>query len=474
MDVLRMLLMILVLTAVAQTVVGQEAADVRTDDVPAPADPQAAFQQVLTPDEAVRRALDESDVVRAIRADAEAARAVYRRARATRYPSINTLATYTRLSDNIPEIRFDTDFVPGMDTSFTLAPVVLNRYHSEISVEQPLFTGLELHNQIRSARHQARAEALEAAQQEADLAFQVREAYWRLYQSRTALVATEQALEQVNAHLRNVRNRQDAGAALASDVLTVQTRLAEVRLERVEAENAAELARLDLNRLVGLPLDAEVELDVEPDPFEMQGARPPGGGAAGDLEDALQQALEANATLAAQRARVEALEAGVRAAQGSWFPNVALNGRYVYARPNQYFFTEQDEFKPTWEAGVALRWDLWDGGSKRAEVQESQARLESAEARLADARDQVRLDVTRQFLDARRAQQVVAAADQNVESAEETLRMLRRQYARGAALSSDVLDAEQALRTAQARRARATADVAIARAAILRTLGQTR
>lgn len=416
----------------------------------------------LTVDEAVRRGLEQNAVLRATRADASAARARYQQARAARWPSVSSRASYTRLSDNIPDISISTDPLPGLDTTFTFAPVELNRYHAEVAVEQPLFTGFRVRNRMEAARHQADAAAYEVAQEETDVAFQVRQAYWRLYQALAGRDATEEALDQIEAHLRDVQNRREAGAALASDVLAVQTRRSEVRLEQLDAENAVRLARLELNRLIGLPLDAEVQpvADVSVEPLPA------------DVDTLVARALDARPGLDALEAEVEALAAQVDAARGSVWPEVALTGRYVYARPNQYFFTEQDAFRGTWEAGVLFRWSLWEGGAQRAETRLAQARLEGARAHVTAAREASAVEVMQQFLEAQRALEAVAVVEQNVEEAEETLRMVRQQYAEGAALSSQVLDAEQAARTAQARYAQARADYAIARAALLNALGQ--
>lgn len=423
---------------------------------------QAQPLQLLTADEAVQLGLAHNAMLRAAHADAAEAQAAYRQVRAARLPAFNSRASYTRLSDNIPEISFSTDFLPGPDTTFTLAPVELNQYYAEVAVEQPLFTGFRLYNQIQAARYQADAAAYDASQEEADVAFQVRQAYWRLYQALALREAADEALVQVEAHLRDVQNRREAGAALTSDVLAVQTRRSEVRLEQVEAANAVRVAHLDLNRLTGLPLDAAVqpvaEVAVEPLPE--------------DVDVLVARALEGRPALEALGAQVEALDARIDATQGAWWPEVVLTGRYVYARPNQYFFTEQDVFKATWEAGVALRWNIWDGGSKLAATRQAQARLEGTQARLAAAREGVAVEVMRQYLEAQRASEAVAVAEQNVEEAEETLRMMRQQYTEGAALSAQVLDAEQAARFAQARRVQALADYAIARAALLNALGQ--
>ncbi len=417
----------------------------------------------LTPDEAVRLGITNNALLQAARADADAATASYRQTRAARLPSLRSQASYTRLSDNIPEIAFSTDFLPGPDTTFTLAPVELNRYYAEISLEQPLFSGLRLHQQIRASRHQAAAATYQATQEEADVALQIRQSYWLLYQALAVQEATQAALAQVNAHLQDVQNRRAVGAALLSDLLAVQTRRSEVELENLEANNAVRVARLELNRHTGLSLDTVVLPDAEP-------AQEP---LAEELSTLVAHALDAQPTLKALDEQVAALDAQVKATHGAWLPEVALTGRYVYARPNQYFFTEQDAFKGTWEAGAVMRWNLFDGGAKLAETQQARARLASAQARLTAMKENVEVMVTRQYLEVQQAIEAVAVAEQIVVDANETLRMVQQQYAEGASLSALVLDAEQAARTAEARQARALANYAIARAALLHALGQT-
>ncbi len=103
---------------------------------------------------------------------------------------------------------------------------------------------------------------------------------------------------------------------------------------------------------------------------------------------------------------------------------------------------------------------------------EARARLAAAEARLADMREQVAVNVAREQLEVLRAREAVSVAAGNVSSASESFRVARQQYGEGAALTSDVLDAEQAYRQAEANRAGALADYAIARAALLDALGR--
>jgi outer membrane protein len=184
------------------------------------------------------------------------------------------------------------------------------------------------------------------------------------------------------------------------------------------------------------------------------------------------EALAERPRINALREEVRALEAQASAERGGRFPDLTFVGRYVYARPNAYFFAEQDRFRSTWELGFSARWNVWEGGRVAARTSGALARLDAAQARLVEEREQAAVDVARQQLEVERTGDAVGAAAQNVSAAEETFRVARQQFEEGAALSADVLDAEQALWRARSRRAEALAEHAIARAALLHARGR--
>lgn len=422
-------------------------------------DLRAQDPDALTPEEGVQMALEEHGLLRSAEAQAREARAAYQQARSAWWPSISSQASYTRLSDNIPPIGGQ---LPGIDTTFTIAPIELNRFHTEISVEQPLFTGFQRGSRIRAAERRAEAADEDVAQQRADVALEVRQAYWTLAQAQARRNALETSLEQVEVHLQDVRNRLEAGAALESHVLAAETRRSEVRLDQLEAEQAVQAARLELNRLIGASGGISVYPQTEVDMESM----------AESPKELTAEALDEHPELSALREQIGAFEAELRATRWQWLPEAVLTGRYVYARPNQYFFAEQDRFHGSWEAGVVFRWELWDGGRRAAETDQAEARLQGAEARLDYRREQLEVEITRRYLDVESAREAVELARQNVRQAEESFRVARQQFEAGAALSADVLEAEAALRAAQSREAEALATYAIARATLLNALGR--
>lgn len=432
-------------------------------------DVEAGPVRELTPDESVRLGLERSARVRAAEAEAAEARARWREVRAGLLPAVRVQGSYTRLDGDIPDAEFT---LPGLDTTFTLLPIERDRYHTEVSVEQPLFAGGRLRAGVRSAERAAAAAEWAETGARADAALDVRSAYWTLHGALAALEATDAALAQVEEHLREMQRRYEEGAVLRSELLAAQTRRSEVQLERVESDNAVRVARLELNRLLGLPAGTEVvpAVAVGDGPPEPPARLPAGAGSEEDA--AAEEVVAARPELRALTERVAALRAQEAAARGGRLPELAFVGRYIYARPNPYVFTEQGAFRGTLEAGVSVRWSVWEGGARAARVAQAGERVRAAEARLEEARELAAVDVSRQYLEVRRAAEAVAVAVEHVEHATEALRVTRQQFAEGVALSAQVLEAEAAYRQARARHARARAEDAIARATLLRALGE--
>ena len=417
----------------------------------------------LTVEGSVRMGLEHNARLRAAHADAEAARAGERQVGAARLPALRSQTSYGRLSSNIPPVEFT---IPGSDSTFTFQGVQLDRVQTELSLEVPLLAQLRLGHETRAARHDAAAVALTLEQERSDVAFEIRRAYWNLSRALELRATVESALAGVEAHLRIVRDRVEEGAALGRDLLAAQTRRSEVLLEQVEAHNQVRVGQLELNRLIGLPLDEDLRPVSEPgtDLPSVAQRSPPAMASAAVMDD--------RPRIAALNRQVLGLRERLGAAGTARLPELDFYARWLYAKPNAYFFMEPGRFNATWELGLSASWGIWEGGRRSAAQREARARLEAAEARLQATSEQVAVETARLRLEVRRAAEAVGVAEENVREAEESFRVVGRQFEEGVALSADVLDAEEALRRARAHRADAMADRAIADAAVLNALGR--
>lgn len=203
-------------------------------------------------------------------------------------------------------------------------------------------------------------------------------------------------------------------------------------------------------------------------------------GAAPARAETLQQALAAaylhNPQLRAARAGQSAAQSDVRAAQGGWYPKLALTGGI--ARDNTSgtitFFPQPDNFSAGLnQSRIALRLDqpLYEGGSISARISaaENSASAEHASTRAEEAA--VLLDAVRAYLDVITAQRVLSVQQDNVRVIQQQRDAAQTALQHGEGTSTDVAQAESRLQGAIAARIRADSALAQARARFRTVIG---
>jgi outer membrane protein TolC len=117
-----------------------------------------------------------------------------------------------------------------------------------------LFDGQETAARERAARAELRSAELALRQLEAELAFQLARAQLLLAQADQRFTVAHLAVEQAEESARLTRERFQAGRALSAELIGVEARLAEVRLQLATAESAQVSTRIALRRAQGAPL----------------------------------------------------------------------------------------------------------------------------------------------------------------------------------------------------------------------------
>ncbi len=411
----------------------------------------------LTLAEAVRLGLQTHPDIAAAEAAVAAATARLGQARASFQPRLQVSAGYQRLSEITP---FAIP-MPGTEP-IEITPNIPNQYQVQLSLEQPLFLGGRLKAQLEAqAQDLAATRAHERSRREA-LAYRIATAYWQHAEAEALAHAAEENVRRLEAHLEDARNRLAQGLLLESEVLDVAVVLEQARLEALERRQIAELTEATLKSLVGLPPEAKLELPDHPDTtFRSAPA----------LDSLRALALSRRPDLAALRhtiARADALRSMARA---GWWPQVALVGRYLYARPNPRIMPLQDRFEGTWEVGLAVKFDLWNGLRTKHQVAEAAALRHQAEAQEAAALRALDVALVQAQLRIQQAYEGLELVRLLVQQAEARYALVRDQFAQGLRTSRDLLDAEAALAQARAREIQAQTACALAWLALHQTTG---
>lgn len=419
----------------------------------------AQGKQTLTVDEAVQLGLQNSKLLHISEAKAAASEAKSSEANAARLPSLKVQAGYTRLSDVEP---FAVK-LPSSPAPVVISPTVLDQYTSKVSLQQPLFTGFRLESSAAAADYSAQASQFDFKRDRVEMAYNVKAAYWNVYKAMEVRRVVDENVAQVKAHLADVKNMLAQGLVTKNEVLKVEVQLSGVELAQIEAANNVKNATMALNSIIGLPLETEIQIasaakaQTEPSPA---------------IDTLAQQALASRADVKSAEMRVNAAEASVAAANGGWWPQINVFANVYYSRPNPRIMPTKDEFKDTWDIGVALSWDIWNWGTTKHQSDQATAMESQTRYALEQLKDNVSLEVNQSYLSLQQAREKIGVAAKAVEQAEENYRLTKNKFASGTATNTDLLDAEIALLQAKMNYAVAVVDHELADARLARAVGR--
>jgi outer membrane protein TolC len=427
-----------------------------------------AQKRPLSLDEAVAAGLEASPALHASRMKAESSSAKARELAAGRLPTLKLGAGYSRLSE-VPPFEVTLPISPN---PIVVSQNYFNNWNLRLGVQQPIFTGFRLEAGTESARMLERSAGQDLEKDRSEFVFTVKNAYWGLARARELEAVVAETVEQVRAHLKDVRAFFDQGLLTKNEVLRAELQLSNAELMAIDARNAVEISRTSLNTLVGFPVETDLALTTS---AESLAARVPAasqtGGEAAAAKSLLDTALAGRPELRSADFRIKASEAGLKAARAGWYPQVSLAGNVYYLRPNPRLMPARDKFYGTWDIGIAVSFDLWNWGQTRSQGEQAKAQLAQARDARKLLEDQAVLEVTQSRLALAQARDKIEVAGQAVGQADENLRMIRDRFRQGVALNTEVLDAEVFLLQAKTARVQAAIDLVLAQARLEKALG---
>jgi len=392
----------------------------------------AAPKLTLTLSEAVELALKNNLQARLARERTAEAGAMKGMARSALLPNLYGSAYQMDLTVNLAAMGFSPKNLPGIPIPMFVGP--FNRFDARAQLVQSIFNLSSL-RRFQAAQHGAMAAGYAERQAAQLVTAAAALSYLRVLEAEQAVAAAEADLQLARRLLDLARNRREAGVATGVDVARAETRLAGQQVRLAQARTELDTARLNLLRVIGAPLSAELSLSEKlrfsPEPLP-------------DVQKAVEQALEDRADVKAMREQLRAAEAEYRAAVGGWLPSISFFGDYGSSglRPNELNL-------PTRSVGLRLDVPLFNGGRTRSEIQLAASRRRQVQAQWEDLRAAVEKEV-REALDhlAVRAEQV-RAAESALKLAERELELAQDRFRNGLADNVEVVQAQTALENAR-------------------------
>ncbi len=374
-------------------------------------------------------------------------------------PQLKFSAGYTRLS-NVPDFSVS---LPFLTQPITLAQTILNNYNFRLSVQQPLFTGFRLIAQRNSSKLLEEASDADYQRDKNETALNIQTAFWNYYKAleiKTVIDDNQKAAEQ---HLTDTKNFYNNGLATQNDVLKLEVQLSNINLQELDAENNIELARSSFNKALGLSLIEKTQINPE----EIQTKEN-----IGDYRSLLKEAFTNRNELKSAEMRIEAGKENIRASRSSYFPQVFLTGNYYMNRPNNRYQPPEDKFHGTWDLGINLSWDIWTWGNTSSQVIIAEQNLVQSQTARDQLKDNIELEVNQNYLSLKYNLNKLEVLEKTIDQSEENLRVTSEKYNEQLATSTDLIDAENSLISAQTNYKTALVDYRIAKIKLEKAVGR--
>jgi outer membrane protein len=303
-------------------------------------------------------------------------------------------------------------------------------------------------NAMDAAKERLLAANLAFNRKHQDIIFRVQRAFLALTSVRAKIAVAQSSVDSA----RSVR--ESAEAQLRNGLATIP----EVSLARQQEAQAA----FDLEDVLATERDAQVALAESigiPPTTPIQVVEFSALPASATLEDSVDQvidhALGRRPDLIAKVAALRGKEAEVRRARSAYYPTLSLVSNFnTLAGRVQITGGNQDTgwfhaAEPSYGIGLALEWNLFEGGAIQRRVGLAEAERRAAENEVTAARDRAIREVWKAYTDVRLAMRRLDVAAALVDASQKSYEAILESYRRGLGTLIDLLAARRELSRAR-------------------------
>lgn len=361
-------------------------------------------------------------------------------------PNISGTAAAVHQTLNLSEFGLSFPGSEKVTDPFTI-------YRFRLGAEQLIFSKSVL-DRLRAAKDTALAAGLDADRVGEIVAAAAGAAWLRLASAEETVRARAADSVTAQALLEIASAQVDAGTAPRIDRTRSETQVAAGRSRMAVARNERDRARLDLARVLDLPITTPLITSGDPAIFDAMPA---------DVDSAVALAKARRQDLAAERQRTVVLEQSLRAIKNEFWPTLGLSatggtsGRTL------------DDLAGTYSVGIGLSWPLFDGARRSRRADEQRIRIDAQQLRLHDVESQIEMEARAAALDLASARSQILIAEERLRLADQVLVEARERFTAGVTGSVETTTAQAEVTAArdvliQARVAAGAAQVGAARA----------
>ncbi len=362
---------------------------------------QAQEKKPVSLQEAIELGIKNSKQLKNSQAKIEEATAAVREAVERKLPDAKVSASYLRLNSANVDLKTQNNNGGG-----GTAPNISQAVYGILNASLPIYAGGRIRYGIEASKYLAEATKLDAENDKEEVIQNIVEAYVNLYKSKQTINLIKENLNQAQHRVDDLTNLEKNGLLARNDLLKAELQQSNVELALLDAENNWQLANVSMDLLLGLPEKTELIPDstLIDQTFTLK-----------TLDEYVQTAYTNRKDLASLDLRKKATETGAKAIKGDYYPSLA---------------------------GVSYNLgSLW---KTKAKVQQAEARTKQLEISESLLNDNIRLEVSKAYLNWTSNQKKIEVYAKAVEQANENYRITKNKYDNSLATTTELIDADVA------------------------------
>ena len=380
---------------------------------------------LLTMDQAIETALHNNPGIDASEAGIEIERAGVKNAKSAYYPEISS--------------RVIVPFI-GRESGFFL--------------DQLLYDFGRTSNRVKSSKARLRSSKYDSETTREDLILDTQVAYYTVLTNTHLAKASEEKVFEHEKRLEQAKGFLNAGRVPPTEVTKSEVDLGNSRLAEIAAFNELEIAKVNLQTLMGVEGDFNYELE-DSEEYKVEII---------ELESVIDRAIETRPDLKSLEAKLEAMRANLQASKKEFYP--VIFGRTAYR------FEGRGAETPGFIAGVGLRFPIFVGFSRFADIESARGNVKLAKAEIEQRKGAIVSEIKKLYLDLEFSEENIKVTENTKKSAQVSLELARERHRLRRASDVELAEAKSLYAATKATYMQSIYNYNIAAARLKRAIGE--
>ncbi|GGG32419.1 membrane protein [Christiangramia forsetii] len=340
-----------------------------------------------------------------------------------------------------------------------------NRYNASINVGYTLFDGLGRFYNYKSLKEQYDLSQLQARETIENSVLQIMSVYYEIARLSENINVLEETLEISKNRVTRAQYQFEYGQANNLVVLNARVDVNNDSIALLETEQQLKNTKRDLNVLIDREI-SENQFEVDTTVNFVSEL---------ELENFIDEAEANNVSLLQIDQNLEISDYDIKISKSGYLPSLDLTGSYGWNRNRSAataFFPGSTTTTDGFAAGVSLRWGIFEGGTRKVQIQNSKIRYESQEIIKEQIESEVERDIANALGNYQNKLYIFKVQEENVKTNLDNFNRSQEQYKLGRITSIEFRQAQINLLDARTSLNLAKYDAKLAELQLLQLTGQ--